>query len=166
MKDYLISSNYYDYETDMVNGRYTAVSAWDALVQDCAHWCGIPRHEAIAYLENNAYSVTIWELGVEDGVAITKQLRYQDVDYPWRAIQEGKTEIKQIEQALETAASLEFLLALPVMGDQQVTIDLAPARQYLQVRRTEVSRMEVDFNASKTPPGDGKELRSIQVDND
>lgn len=158
---YLIASNYYDHETDLVGRQYTADSPFAACLQDCMTSCNIPQHEAAQYLSEGSYQLTMWVIQ-QNGAP--KHLTYSDIDYPWRAISRLVDEIVAIEKALEQATAMEFLLALPTMSEQQQVFDLQPARDYLAVKIAERDRLQSRWHAIQTAPNEGKELRSIQVD--
>lgn len=161
MPTYIIASSYFEHETDLTTGKYTADNPFEACLADCMAVCKIPRHEAATYFSEHSYQLVMWELRGQDVARVT----YHDINWPWKKISDLKKEIARINQALATAAEMEFLLTLPTMPDGQ-SIDLQPARDYLSVKEEELELAERRWREMQAPPEGNKELRSIQVDTD
>jgi len=160
MPKYLIASTYYDHETDMCGSEIEAADPFSAILQDCAERTDLAPHEAAHYLENDSWAIVVF---VHDDHG-SRRLRWEEHGYPWQEITHYKHMITEIQSGLDQAKDLEKLFAIPGMDEQELRINLQPARTHLAEQKKLLIAAQCRWAKMLEAPGGNKEPRSIDVD--
>ncbi len=159
MPKYIITSNYYEYETNMRSALREAETLLEAIILDCMDRCHLKDHEACVSLETESFQVCVWEL-VEKGDPVSCDWR--TIGWPWHAQQVLSSRIDDLEEAMKTAESMSVLSTIP--GTNAGALNLEPVHAELVVLKEQRQRSVDAWTRRKEAPVQDNRERIVDVD--
>jgi hypothetical protein len=160
---FLVFCRYHDCDTDPDGMAYShADTPFEAHIEHCQRFTGMPRWDCCNYLEECAWTGTVYRV---TGPYSIEPVRWQDCRYPWNQISHLDREFKKLEKVLPTAVQLQEL-AEAIPDFQLGGIAVSALMQRMEAKQAELAELRAQWALQKTKPPEqesGREGRGIQL---